>query len=207
MNIKTIRMIMWATIAVLIAGVGLTTFGGFQNTPGSNRLGTGLATIGGPFTLINTKGETVTQDDFNNKPLVVFFGYTFCPEVCPTTLFDMSQWIEALGDNADKLHFALITVDPERDTPEVLAEYTSDFADGKIHGLGGSKEQIQAVIKAYRVYVRKVSEDGAADDDYIMDHTTTIYLMKKGGAFHGTIAYQENTNTAVEKLLRLAGIK
>ena len=137
-----------------------------------------MSSIGGPFTLTASDGRTVTQKDFSGKPTLVFFGYTHCPDVCPATLFEMSEVLRALGP--DKQAAALfITVDPERDSPDVLKDYLSSF-DPRITGVTGSREQVDPVLKEFRVYSRKVGNEG---DDYTMDHTALVYLMDKQWRF------------------------
>ena len=136
------------------------------------------SSIGGPFTLAGSNGRTVTQNDFSGGPTLVFFGYTHCPDVCPATLFEMSEVLRALGP--DKKGAALfVTVDPERDTPDVLRDYLSSF-DPRIIGVTGSREQIDPVLKEFRVYSRKVGNEG---EDYTMDHTALVYLMDKQWRF------------------------
>jgi protein SCO1/2 len=134
--------------------------------------------IGGPFTLTASDGHTVTQKDFSGEPTLIFFGYTHCPDVCPATLFEMSEVLRALGP--DKKAAALfITVDPERDSPDVLKDYLASF-DPRIVGVTGSRQQIDPVLKEFRVYSRKVGNEG---DDYTMDHTALVYLMDKQWRF------------------------
>jgi protein SCO1/2 len=129
----------------------------------------------------------------------MFFGYTFCPDVCPTTLFEMTGWLEKLGPDADNLGVYFVSVDPERDTQETLAEYLSAF-DPRITGLTGTPEEVAEIVKGYRVYARKVPLDSGG---YVMDHTATIYLIDSDGVFTGTIDYQEDSDTALKKLRRL----
>jgi protein SCO1/2 len=136
------------------------------------------SSIGGPFTLTASNGQTVTDKDFRGEPTLVFFGYTHCPDVCPATLFEMSEVLRALGP-AKKAAALFITVDPERDTPAVMKDYLSSF-DPRIVGLTGSREAVDPVLKEFRVYSRKVQGEGA---DYTMDHTALIYLMDKQGRF------------------------
>jgi protein SCO1/2 len=134
--------------------------------------------IGGPFTLTASDGRTVTQKDFSGEPTLIFFGYTHCPDVCPATLFEMSEVLRALGPEK-KAAALFVTVDPERDTPDVLKDYLSSF-DSRIIGVTGSREQIDPVLKEFRVYSRKVGNEG---DDYTMDHTALVYLMDKQWRF------------------------
>jgi protein SCO1/2 len=137
-----------------------------------------VSSIGGPFTLTGSNGRTVTQKDFSGEPTLIFFGYTHCPDVCPTTLFEMSEVLRALGPD-NKAAALFITVDPERDTPNVLKDYLSSF-DPRIIGVTGSREEIDPVLKEFRVYSRKVGNEG---DDYTMDHTALVYLMDKQWRF------------------------
>ena len=137
--------------------------------------------IGGDFTLTDHTGKTVTAADYTDKPLVIYFGYTFCPDVCPTTLSELTLWAEELGDEAKKLNYLFITVDPERDDQKSMAQYVDAFFDDLV-GLRGTKEQTEAAIKSYRVYAKKVAEEGA-DNNYVMDHTASVFLMKKKNVF------------------------
>lgn len=136
-------------------------------------------TIGGPFRLVDQNGQTITDADFRGRPLLVFFGYTHCPDVCPTTLFEISEILRSLGPDADRMHALFITVDPERDTPQALKDYLSSF-DPHLTAGTGDADAIAAVTKEYRVYYKKVPLDNG---EYIMDHTAIVYLMDKNGRF------------------------
>jgi protein SCO1/2 len=136
------------------------------------------AAIGAPFQLTDQDGRTVSTQDLKGRPFLVFFGFTNCPDFCPTTLFDISEMLRALGPDADRVNALFVTVDPERDTPEKLKDYLASF-DPHLTGLTGSPEAIAAVAKAYRAPVRKVVQA----DGYTMDHTTVVYLMDKEGRF------------------------
>jgi protein SCO1/2 len=159
---------------VLVAASAWLTFSGPGAPPPS--------TIGGAFQLTDQDGKTVTQDTFKGAPTVIFFGYTHCPDVCPTTLFEVTQIFKALGDKA-KINGIFVSVDPERDTPELLKDYLSNF-DPRIHGLTGTKEQLEPMFKAYRVYARKVP---GSDGYYSMDHSAIVYLMDKQMRFIGPL--------------------
>jgi protein SCO1 len=135
--------------------------------------------IGGAFTLMDTNGQTVTDKTFLGAPFLVFFGFTHCPDVCPTTLFDMSEVMRASGEKGSRLRALYITIDPTRDTVEVLKNHLSSF-DPRVVGLTGDEAAIQAVTRAYRAYAKKVP---TSDGQYMMDHTTSVYLMDKKGAF------------------------
>ena len=158
----------------LVAASAWLTFSGPGAPPPS--------TIGGPFTLSDQDGKTVTQDAFKGAPTVIFFGFTHCPDVCPTTLFEVTQIFKKLGDKA-KINGLFVSVDPERDTPELLKDYLSNF-DPRIRGLTGTKEQLEPMFKAYRVYARKVPGN---DGFYSMDHSAIVYLMDKQMRFIGPL--------------------
>jgi len=147
-------------------------------------------TIGGAFTLIDHDGRTVTDADYRGRHALVFFGYTYCPDVCPTTAQNISDAMDLLGSEADQVQPLFVSVDPGRDTAEVLKSYVGNFHPRMI-GLTGSAEQVAAVAKAYKVYFQKVQEEGAAEDEYFMNHSSIIYLMSPDGEFvahftHGT---------------------
>ncbi|KND19923.1 MAG: SCO family protein [Pannonibacter phragmitetus] len=197
-SLKFIRYGAWAAVAALAIGAGYVTVSQMQNGSGGAQVAS-VASIGGPFTLVRGDGTTVTDKDFAGKPLAIFFGFTFCPDVCPTTLSDLQGWIEQLGPDADKMNYAFVSVDPERDTPQVIGDYVAAF-DPRITPLTGSREQIDEVIKAYRVYAKKVPLDGGG---YTMDHSAMIYLMDGSNRFVGTIAYEEDPATALQKLKNL----
>ncbi len=139
----------------------------------------GYSAIGGPFKLVDQDGKPITDQDMKGGPSLVFFGYTHCPDICPTTLFEISEVLHALGKDADHVHALYITVDPERDTPAVMKDYLSSF-DPHLRGATGDVKSIEAVEKAYRVYAKKVP---TGNGDYSMDHTALVYLMDKQGRF------------------------
>ena len=198
-GLKLFRYVAWAAVAVLAVVSGYLVY---QQTAGNQNSGAliePLAAIGGPFELVSGSGETVSDKTLAGKPTVLFFGFTFCPDVCPTTLAELQGWMEALGPEADKLNYAFVTVDPERDTPDVMRDYVWAF-DKRILPLTGSREQIDAMLKAYRVYAKKVPLD---DGDYTMDHSAAVYLMNADNKFVGTIAYGEAEENALKKLQRL----
>jgi protein SCO1 len=157
--------------------------------------------IGGPFTLTDQHGATVTEASLKGHPSAMFFGFTFCPDVCPTTLSDLTVLMQKLGPDADKLKVYFVTVDPERDTQDQLAAYLQAF-DPRFLGLTGSRPAIDQMLKAYRVYSKKVPTDGGS---YTMDHTASVYLLDANGQLTGTLDYHEKEETAVAKLKRLVG--
>jgi protein SCO1/2 len=135
--------------------------------------------VGGPFSLVDQQGRSVTEQDMKGRPFLVFFGFTHCPDVCPTTLFDISEVFRHLGPDAGRAGALFITVDPERDTPALIKQYLSNF-DPHLRGLTGDAAAVDAVIKAYRAYAKKVP---GPDGSYTMDHTALVYLMDKEGRF------------------------
>ncbi len=142
---------------------------------------TGKALVGGPFTLVDTSGKTVTDKDFRGRYMLVFFGFTHCPDICPTELQVMDATMEALGADAKKVAPIFISVDPERDTPEVVGDYVKNFGD-KIIGLTGSPEQVAAAAKAYRASYSKFKDKKSATD-YSIDHSTLVYFMGPDGEY------------------------
>ncbi|WP_415717869.1 SCO family protein [Roseibium sp.] len=198
-GLKLFRYVAWAAVAVLAVVSGALVYKQTVGNDNSGALIEPLAAIGGPFELVNGTGETVTDKTFAGKPTVLFFGFTYCPDVCPTTLSELQGWMEGLGEDANKLNYAFVTVDPERDTPDVMRDYVWAF-DKRITPLTGSREQIDAMIKTYRVYAKKVPLD---DGDYTMDHSAAVYLMNADNKFVGTIAHGEAEETALQKLQKL----
>jgi protein SCO1 len=158
----------------------------------------GASAIGGPFRLIDQNGKPITDADMRGRPFLVFFGYTHCPDVCPTTLFDVSEVMHALGKDADRTGALFITVDPERDTPSVIKDYLSSF-DPHLRGATGDRAAIDAAEKAYRVYAKKVP---TTNSDYTMDHTALIYLMDKQGRFVAPFSLKRRPDEAAAELRR-----
>jgi protein SCO1/2 len=161
-------------------------------------IGPAIAAVGGPFHLEDQNGKPVSDQDFKGRPFLVFFGYTHCPDICPTTLFEISEVIKTLGKDADRAGAIFITVDPERDTPAALKDYLSSF-DPHLRGLTGEPAAVEAAIKAYRVYAKKVP---LKDGDYTMDHTAVVYLMDKDGHFVAPFNLKQTPEAAAEQLRR-----
>ncbi len=157
-----------------------------------------IAAIGGPFKLTDQNGQVVTDQDLKGHPFLVFFGFTHCPDVCPTTLFEVSEVLRVLGPDADRTRALFITVDPERDTPRVMKDYLSSF-DPHLSGLTGDPAEIAAVAKAYRVYFKKVPQE---DGGYTLDHTAIVYLMDKTGRFVSPFNLKRPTDAAAADLRR-----
>lgn len=156
------------------------------------------AAIGGPFQLVNQDGKPVTERDFLGAPHLVFFGFTHCPDVCPTKLFEISEVFRALGERGKNVKALFITVDPERDTPEAMRAYVASF-DPRIVGLTGSQQAIDNVVRAYRAYAKKVP---LKEGGYTMEHTALVYLMDKNGRFAGSLNLERPPEQAAQDLLR-----
>jgi len=163
----------------------------------------GEALIGGAFELVNHDGETVTQQDFAGKHMLVFFGFTHCPDVCPAKLNNISVALDRLGPLANQVTPIFVTVDPERDTPERMAQYVSNFSS-QIVGLTGTPEQIRKAAKAYRVYYAKVEMENSASG-YLMDHSAFTYLMDEDGEYVTHFAYGDSIDKITNRLRRELG--
>lgn len=197
MNLRLLRRILWAVVglAVLSTGLGwVVTDGPLRTQPVST--GPASLPIGGPFRLTDQQGRTVTEQDFRGKPMAVFFGFTFCPDICPTTLGDIMGLMDELGPDADRMAWVFISVDSERDTPQVLADYLSAF-DPRIRALSGSEERIAEAARNFRVQYRRVP---LAAGGYTMDHSASVFLLDAEGRFAGTLDYEERREIALQKL-------
>src|ERR1700719_2699871 len=150
----------------------LWAFGGMKNVAAP-------AAIGGPFQLTDQGGQTVTEKSMQGHPTLIFFGFTHCPDICPTSLFESSEILRAMGKDADRVNAYFISVDPERDNKEAMKDYLSSF-DPHLKGLTGDPGAVAKVLSAYRVYAKKVA---LKDGDYTMDHTALTYLMDRDGKF------------------------
>jgi protein SCO1 len=176
-NVKPLRIavVLGAFLAGLVLFLGaIYVVTGLSPAPSAS-----ATAIGGPFSLVDENGKPFTDQNMRGKPYLVFFGYTHCPDICPTTLFDMTQVFRKLGPDADKVGALFITVDPARDTQPVLKDYLASF-DPHLRGLTGGQNAIDQAIRDYRVYAKKVPLQGG---DYAMDHTALVYLMDKDGRF------------------------
>jgi protein SCO1/2 len=186
------RLVLWALVAV--AAIGATAM--FLFLPPRPQAGIG----GGTYVLSDASGTKVDQNMFVGHPSLLFFGYTHCPDVCPTTMGEMVSWFQALGSEAKDLKAYFVTVDPARDTPEVIANYVG-WTDGKVTGITGEPTEIDKIVKAWRAAAEKVG-DGA---DYTMNHTASVFLINPQGGFEGTIGYGENADVALQKIRKLIG--
>jgi protein SCO1/2 len=159
---------------------------------------TAPAAIGGPFQLTDQAGATVTEKDLQGRPTLIFFGFTHCPDVCPTSLFEISEILRAMGQDSSKVNAWFISVDPERDNAAAMKDYLSSF-DPHLKGLTGDPAAVQKVITAYRVYAKKVP---LKDGDYTMDHTALIYLMDRDGRFVSPFNVNRKPDEAAADLKR-----
>jgi cytochrome oxidase Cu insertion factor (SCO1/SenC/PrrC family) len=179
--------------ALLIAGTAYYLVGPIQTVTS-----TGTALVGGPFSLTDQDGRKVTDKDFLGKYMLIFFGYTYCPDVCLTELQVMSAALDNLGAKADDIQPIFISFDPQRDTPEVLKQYVANFHP-RLIGLTGTPEEIASVAKAYRVYYSKV-DGSSGPDNYLMDHSTITYLMDKQGKFLKHFSYSTDASAMAKDL-------
>ncbi|HRP79371.1 MAG TPA: SCO family protein [Aquamicrobium sp.] len=187
------RSILASILILIAAGVGWLTYDWYRarTEPGG---------FGAPFVLVDHNGAEITDAAFRGQPSALFFGFTHCPEICPTTLYELDGWLATLGDEGKNIRAWFVTVDPARDTPEVMNSYVTNVSD-RITGITGEPAKVEAMARAYSIYFKRVElEDG----DYTMDHTASVLLLDRTGDFAGTIAYGENPETAIAKLKRLA---
>jgi protein SCO1/2 len=192
---KTIRIVTWGLVAATLLLAGLTYLGA-----GSLReKAASLASVGGDFTLVSARGGVVDTTQLRGTPYAVFFGFTHCPEVCPTTLYEMSTLLEKLGEDARSFRVFFITVDPERDTAEMLKDYMASF-DPRIEGLVPDPEQLPKLASSFRVHYAKVP---TSDGGYTMDHTASVFLMDGEGRFAGTLAFGEAAEVREAKVRKL----
>jgi protein SCO1/2 len=159
---------------------------------------TAAASIGGAFQLTDQSGQTVTEKNLKGKPTLIFFGFTHCPDVCPTSLFEISEVLRAMGKDADRINAWFVSVDPERDTAAAMKDYLSSF-DPHLKGLTGDEAATAKVISSFRVYAKKVP---TKDGDYTMDHTALIYLMDRSGNFIAPFNLKRKPEEAAEDLKR-----
>ena len=197
-GLRRMRLALWALVVVALAGFAWLKFAPVQLTDvadlGTTQLGHG------DYRLAATDGSTFTQDTLKGGPSAVFFGFTHCPDVCPTTLGDIATWQEELGPQAKDLRVFFVTVDPERDPVETLRDYVS-WVPGVI-GVSGSSEEIAKAVKAFRIYARKSPTKSGG---YTMDHSSTMLLFDRNGQYAGLIGYQEEHERAMTSLRRLLG--
>ena len=188
------RIILWALVVV----VGFAAAGLYFWKPPAGPVGL----TGAPFTLESTAGGEFTQANFKGTPTALFFGYTSCPDVCPTTMAELSAVQQQLKLSPNQFRVVFATVDPDRDSLKVLQGYVSNFGSSFI-GLTGTQAQVDAAKAAFGIYSKKGPDDGTGT--YLVDHTATVFLLGKDGEFEGTIAYGEDQKAVADKIKRLAG--
>lgn len=195
---KTVRIVLWVAVLALAGVLGWLTL-----TITQSKQQVADAPFGVPFELVDQTGKPITEQAFRGKPTALFFGFTHCPEVCPTTLFELDGWLKTVDPSGTDLQAYFVTVDPERDTPELLGRYISNVTD-RVKGIAGEPAKVAEVIKGFKVYAKKIPTDEKnPNGDYTMDHTASVFLLDAQGRFKGTISYGENGDVAQQKLANL----
>lgn len=194
MNLRMLRYGLWALVAIVGIGIGALAL---MPEQGKKAFG---EPFGGPFALVDQGGNPITDAAFRGHPSLVFFGFTHCPEVCPTTLYEMNGWLQELGPQGEAIRAYFVTVDPERDTPDVLGDYVTSVSD-RVIGITGDAEAVASYLRQAGIYSSKMATN---DGDYTMDHTASVFMLAPDGGLFGTIAYGESRDDAIAKLKRLA---
>jgi len=187
-----------AILAAAVLALAATLGGAALLWRGGGPAMVGEALIGGPFAMTDQDGKRVTEKDFLGRYMLVFFGFTYCPDICPTELQVMTAALDRLGGKGERIQPVFVSIDPERDTPENVKAYVANFGP-RLVGLTGSAEDVAAMAKAYRVYYQKVK--GASPADYTMDHSAIIYLMAPDGKFRKHFPYTTDAKALAEGLL------
>ena len=195
-------------LTVIVAGFLIGALGGAaalllgRGASAPNVTTSGKALIGGPFTLVDQHGKTVTDRDFRGRYMLVFFGFTHCPDICPAELQVIAASLDDLGPKADEVVPIFVTLDPERDTPEVMDDYVKNFGS-RFVGLTGSTESIAEAAKAYRVtYSKFENKDGDSNDVYSIDHSALVYLMGPDGEYITHFNYGTSAAKMTESIRR-----
>lgn len=196
MSLAKLRLLLWLVVG--LAALGAIALIWRQSEPQGAR-STALGTIGGPFTLTGVDGRPFASSKLNGKPAAIFFGFTHCPDVCPTTLARLTKLRRQLGQGEEAFSIVLISVDPERDTPADLKEYVTLF-DTPVIGLTGTTMQIDQVKKQFGAYSRKVEQAGG----YSVEHTASVFLLDRNGQFVATVSPEEGDQVALDKLKRIS---
>jgi protein SCO1/2 len=192
-SLKSVRIVLW-TLVVVVA-IGATAL--FVLAPPKNPQTASIG--GGTYSLVDHRGQAVDQTMLVGHPSVLFFGFTHCPDVCPTTMGEMAAWYQALGDEAKDLRGYFVSIDPERDTPAAMESYAA-WVSPKMTGITGTPEEIAKIAKAWGIVAEKVP---GKDGEYTMNHTASVLLVDRNGQYFATIAYQEDQDTALAKIRRL----
>jgi len=198
MSLGRLRIVLWAVVGLVAAGLGVLLWQ--QSSPSPEVRSTAIGSIGGPFTLTGSDGQPFASSRLHGKPAAIFFGFTHCPDVCPTTLARLTKLRRQLGKGDDALSIVFITVDPERDGPKEVGSYAGLFGTPVI-GLTGSTADIERVKKQFGAFSAKVSQPGGG---YSVDHTASVFLMDKNGQFVATLSPEEGDQVALDKLRRIA---
>jgi protein SCO1/2 len=213
MPIRSVYLYFGVAVLVVALGLGLRTFvfGDQPLAPASKQVdrgATGTASIGGAFTLVDHNGNTVSEKDFAGRHMLVFFGYTNCPDICPLTLNTLTEVLDKMGKDADKIRPVFVSVDPRRDTPKVIKEYLTSFHKSFI-GLTGTAGQVTAAKRTFRIYSQIAKDPNAgADsaykkrgaDEYLVDHSSVSYLMGPDGVFKTFVRHSASADAMLAKL-------
>lgn len=201
------RVYFYLAVSIFVMGIGIG-IGMFVHQPqgvqvqfkGPTKIGSiGTPAIGGAFSLTNHKGQTVSDRDFRGRHLLVFFGYTYCPDICPTNLTNISDALDLLGDKAKNVQPIFVTVDPQRDTPEQLNMYVEHFHSSLV-GLTGTAAQIKSISRAYKIYSAKAAQNLEDPELYLMDHTSLTYLMGPDGTYRTFIRHGATPEAIATKI-------
>lgn len=196
MSLSRLRLALWVIVGIAaICAIALI----WRQSEPQQVTSSPLGTIGGPFTLTGTDGKPFASSRLNGKPAAIFFGFTHCPDVCPTTLARLARLRRELGQGDDALSIVFVSVDPERDTPAEVGNYMSLY-DAPVIGLTGTPAQIEQVKKQFGIYSRKVEQPGGS---YSVDHTASVILLDKNGQFVATLSPEEGDQVALDKLRRI----
>ncbi|OCC22529.1 electron transporter SenC [Croceicoccus estronivorus] len=197
-GLKALRMFLWLAVVLIGALALFAIFGGERHSAPQQRT-TFADTVGGPFTLTAPDGSAVSDQTLAGKPFAIFFGFTRCPDVCPTTLSRLAQLRQRMGTDGSKFAIVFVSLDPEHDSPEDIGRYVALF-DTPIIGLTGTDTQLAQIVKAYHVYYEKVPVEGGG---YTIDHTAAVYLMGADGKLQSIIDHHEGADASLAKLRRL----
>jgi protein SCO1/2 len=191
-----------SALVAAVIGAGILYLSLVPQNPVSGVL-SGQPANGGPFQLVDTRGRIVTDKDFLGAPVIIYFGYTFCPDLCPTELQTLSAARDRLGDKGKAIKILFVTVDPERDTPSVMGDFAANFGP-QVIGLTGSPEQIAAAAKVFGVYYQKIPLPDA-QGEYAMDHSTAVYALDKDGKLAAIFSADQNAEQIAASLKKLLG--
>jgi len=196
---RSVRIVLWGVVAAaIVAFAGVTGWQWWESRQPPTAQESGRAAISGDFSLVDHTGKPVSDEEFRGRWLLTFFGFTHCPDVCPTTLNQVALIMDELRATADQVQPLFFTVDPERDTPKAMAEYVSVFHP-RIIGLTGTPEQVKQAARNYRIYFAKVAQEGAPDG-YTMDHSAYLYLMNPEGEFETVFSHDDKAEDIAAKI-------